>query len=121
MMTENKRFTVKTVVEDCIFDNRDCKYYDELDMTIALLNELNDENEQLKKRNNELISGVHFFHDEKKRLVNIYIEKIKEVEKENEQLKQRVSELECLLELDKLHKEVEEGKTDKFVELKLND
>ena len=48
-------------------------------------------------------------------------EVLNELEEENEQLKQRVSELECLLELDKLHKEVEEGKTDKFVELKLND
>ena len=30
-------------------------------------------------------------------------------------LEERVSQLECLLELDKLHKEVENGKKDKFV------
>jgi cell shape-determining protein MreC len=58
-MGMTKRFTIKTVEEDCIFDNQDCKYYDELNMTIELLNEydnkvneLEKENEQLKERNN---------------------------------------------------------------------
>ena len=54
-------------------------------------------------------------------ILNVQDKRIKELEKENEQLKQRVSELECLLELDKLHKELEEGKRDKFEELKWND
>lgn len=46
---------------------------------------------------------------------------IEELVKENEQLKEKISELKFLLELAKLHTEVAEGKTDKFVELKLND
>lgn len=46
---------------------------------------------------------------------------IADLEKENEQLKENISELKFLLELAKLHTEVAEGKTDKFVELKLND
>ena len=45
-----KRFTIKTVEGDCIFDNQDCKYYDELDMTIELLNELWEELVELKNK-----------------------------------------------------------------------
>ena len=45
-----KRFTIKTVEEDCIFDNQDCKYYDELNMTIELLNELWEELVELKNK-----------------------------------------------------------------------
>ena len=78
-MTEKKRFVIKTVEEDCIFDNRDCKYYDELDMTIALLNELNDENVQLR-------------HD-----ATVLIQANTDYRKENEQLKSELGGMEELL------------------------
>lgn len=43
-----KRFIIRNIGEDCIFDKKDCKYYDSLEMTIKLLNELVDENNKLK-------------------------------------------------------------------------
>ena len=49
---------------------------------VDLLNELHDENEQLKR-------SVQYWYAEHKRIVNNYVDKIKEVEKENEQLKQQ--------------------------------
>ena len=39
---------------------------------------------------------------------------LNELHEENITLKQENQELKCLLELDKLHKEVEDGKLDKF-------
>ena len=53
-----------------------------LPKTYELLNELADENEQLKR-------SVLYWYAEHKRIVNNYVDKIKEVEKENEQLKQQ--------------------------------
>ena len=50
------------------------------------MNELNDENEQLKR-------SVQYWYDEHKRIVNNYIDKIKEVEEGNEQLIQYNTEL----------------------------
>lgn len=52
---------------------------------VDLLNELHDENEQLKR-------SVQYWYAEHKRIVNNYVDKIKEVEKENEQLKQALRE-----------------------------
>ena len=55
---------------------------DEMEDLCLLLNELHDENEQLKR-------SVQYWYAEHKRIVNNYVDKIKEVEKENEQLKQQ--------------------------------
>ena len=66
-MTE-KRFTIKTVEEDCIFDNQDCKYYDELNMTIELLNELW---EELVELTNKQIKSVEENEQLKKELRNL--------------------------------------------------
>lgn len=71
-----------------------------------------------KFRLEEWGNRYHQFYDDDKPLED---EEVVSLLFENEQLKQKISELKCLLELAKLHTEVAEGKTDKFVELKLND
>ena len=83
-MTENKRFLIDDAGE--LIDLNNHKFIDYGDECCKLLNELSDENEQLKK-------SVQYWYDEHKRIVNNYIDKIKEVEEGNEQLKQYNTEL----------------------------
>lgn len=77
-MTENKRFLIDDAGE--LIDLNNHKFIDYGDECCKLLNELSDENEQLKR-------SVQYWYDEHKRIVNNYVDKIKEVEKENEELK----------------------------------
>ena len=70
-------YTTYEVHSSSIIDTKD-----EMEDLCLLLNELHDENEQLKR-------SVQYWYDEHKRIVNNYVDKIKEVEKENEQLKQQ--------------------------------
>ena len=101
-MTENKRFTMCHEQNDVngwtigivdwetkepfnyttyeVHSNSITDTKDEMEDLCLLLNELNDENEQLKR-------SVQYWYDEHKRIVNNYVDKIKEVEKENEELK----------------------------------
>ena len=83
-MTENKRFLIDDAGE--LIDLNNHKFIDYGDECCKLLNELSDENEQLKR-------SVQYWYDEHKRIVNNYIDKIKEVEEGNEQLKQYNTEL----------------------------
>ena len=83
-MTENKRFLIDDAGE--LIDLENHKFIDYGDECCKLLNELSDENEQLKR-------SVQYWYDEHKRIVNNYIDKIKEVEEGNEQLKQYNTEL----------------------------
>ena len=83
-MTENKRFLIDDAGE--LLDLNNHKFIDYGDECCKLLNELSDENEQLKR-------SVQYWYDEHKRIVNNYIDKIKEVEEGNEQLKQYNTEL----------------------------
>ena len=83
-MTENKRFLIGDAGE--LIDLNNHKFIDYGDECCKLLNELSDENEQLKR-------SVQYWYDEHKRIVNNYIDKIKEVEEGNKQLKQRNTEL----------------------------
>ena len=80
-MTENKRF-VNIGNEIHLNGEWWCSANGEhcADVITTALNELNDENEQLKNM-------VRHNYVEHKRCVNNYVDKIKEVEKENEQLK----------------------------------
>ena len=70
-------YTTYEVHSSSIIDTKD-----EMEDLCLLLNELHDENEQLKR-------SVQYWYAEHKRIVNNYVDKIKEVEKENEQLKQQ--------------------------------
>ena len=83
-MTETKRFLIDDAGE--LIDLNNHKFIDYGDECCKLLNELSDENEQLKR-------SVQYWYDEHKRIVNNYIDKIKEVEEGNEQLKQYNTEL----------------------------
>ena len=83
-MTENKRFLIDDAGE--LIDLNNHKFIDYGDECCKLLNELSDENEQLKR-------SVQYWYDEHKRIVNNYIDKIKEVEEGNEQLIQYNTEL----------------------------
>ena len=83
-MTETKRFLIGDAGE--LIDLNNHKFIDYGDECCKLLNELSDENEQLKR-------SVQYWYDEHKRIVNNYIDKIKEVEEGNEQLKQYNTEL----------------------------
>ena len=83
-MTENKRFLIDDAGE--LIDLENHKFIDYGDECCKLLNELSDENEQLKR-------SVQYWYAEHKRIVNNYVDKIKEVEKENEQLKKENYEL----------------------------
>ena len=83
-MTENKRFLIDDAGE--LIDLKNHKFIDYGDECCKLLNELSDENEQLKR-------SVQYWYDEHKRIVNNYVDKIKEVEEGNEQLKQYNTEL----------------------------
>ena len=87
-MTENKRF-VNIGNEIHLNGEWWCSANGEhcADVITTALNELNDENEQLKNM-------VRHNYVEHKRCVNNYVDKIKEVEKENEQLKQSYKEFE---------------------------
>ena len=74
-------YTTYEVHSSSIIDTKD-----EMEDLCLLLNELHDENEQLKR-------SVQYWYAEHKRIVNNYVDKIKEVEEGNEQLKQYNTEL----------------------------
>ena len=57
-MTENKRFLIDDASE--LIDLNNHKFIDYGDECCKLLNELNDENEQLKQHNTELINKIDF-------------------------------------------------------------
>ena len=57
-MTENKRFLIDDAGELIDLNNR--KFIDYGDECCKLLNELNDENEELKQHNTELINKIDF-------------------------------------------------------------
>ncbi len=67
-----------------------------VNMFCDLLNSLNDENEQLRNM------VVHNY-DERKRVINNYVDKIKELEKENGQLKKELEQ--CRAVIDKRWRE----------------
>ena len=74
----------------------------DIERVVDLLNELSDENEQLKR-------SVQYWYDEHKRIVNNYVDKIKEVEKENEQLKQGLNDdLELIGQLQEENKQLKQ-------------
>ena len=85
MMTEKRFYYAHGIIFDTHKDNHINKIGTIKDLDIGLrivnwLNELNDENKQLKNM-------VRHSYVEHKRCVNNYVDKIKEVEKENERLK----------------------------------
>ena len=57
-MTENKRFLIDDAGE--LIDLKNHKFIDYGDECCKLLNELSDENEQLKQYNTELINKIDF-------------------------------------------------------------
>ena len=57
-MTENKRFLIDDAGE--LIDLNNHKFIDYGDECCKLLNELSDENEQLKQHNTELINKIDF-------------------------------------------------------------
>ena len=57
-MTENKRFLIDDAGE--LIDLKNHKFIDYGDECCKLLNELSDENEQLKQHNTELINKIDF-------------------------------------------------------------
>ena len=57
-MTENKRFLIDDAGE--LIDLNNHKFIDYGDECCKLLNELNDENQELKQYNDELISKIDF-------------------------------------------------------------
>ena len=87
-MTENKRFLIDDAGE--LIDLNNHKFIDYGDECCKVLNELYEENEQLKR-------SVQYWYDEHKRIVNNYVDKIKEVEKENGQLRKENDMLSCEL------------------------
>ena len=103
-MTENKRFLIDDAGE--LIDLNNHKFIDYGDECCKLLNELSDENEQLKR-------SVQYWYDEHKRIVNNYIDKIKEVEEGNEQLKQGLNDdLELIGQLQEENKELKQRNTE---------
>ena len=86
-MTENKRFLIDDAGELIDFDNH--KFIDYGDECCKLLNELSDENEQLRKEN-DMLSCELSVSANKEISRNC---RIAELEEENEQLKQHNTEL----------------------------
>ena len=90
-MTENKRFTIEpTTIGECIVDNTTGEQLDTSDYTerlCELLNELNDENEQLRFDFKQMKELLHSLEDE-----------IKKLEKENKELKYHLNRTEKELE-----------------------
>ena len=101
-MMKKKRFNIVSskIVEDGKFiqDNNKkysfptTRYSSSLVMYEKALNELSDENEQLKNM-------IRHDYEERKKVINNYCDKIKKIEKENEELKKENQELKRKLKM----------------------
>ena len=82
-----KRFTMKHFEStDWIYDNDKLIHTKEI---VGLLNELSEENEQLKQSYADLETSMSICRNAR----NVYSERITELEKENEQLKSELNDL----------------------------
>lgn len=91
-MTE-KRF----IIDYCnrrIIDNEKNEYLQFLVQFKEALNELNDENEQLKRQISNLEHTKDFCEEYCERLEKLYLDELNTLNDENEQLKKEVDELE---------------------------
>lgn len=96
-MTENKRFIIdveETTQENALFENgKFVCFEDDTDEYLKKINEMSDENEQLK----QTIETQNFNYDNAKSIIHDSENQIRKLKKENEQLKEEIKDLNDVL------------------------